>query len=107
MSNINGVNFKKGKVGTNRLGSDDSISGIVLTGPAPTKLTLSTPKVVFNIEDVESLGITKEYDTTNNVHVYEHLYEFFRFAPTGTELYLILEDQTKKLVDLCDEPAKN
>lgn len=106
MSNINGVNFKKGKVGTNRLGSDDSISGIVLTGPKPTSLVFSTPKVVYNIEDVESLGITKEYDTANNVHVYEHLYEFFRFAPTGTECYLILEEQTKKLVDLCDEPAK-
>ncbi|AZA90923.1 Uncharacterised protein [Chryseobacterium nakagawai] len=106
MSNINGVNFKKGKVGTNRLGSDDSISGMVLTGPKPTNLTFSTPKAVYNIEDVESLGITKEYDSTNNVHVYEHLSEFFRFAPIGTECYLILEEQTKKLVDLCDESAK-
>lgn len=106
MSNINGVNFKKGKVGTNRLGSDDAISGIILTGPKPTNLEFDTPKVVYNIEDVEILGITREYDTENNVHVYEHLYEFFRFAATGTELYLILEEQTKKLVDLCDEPAK-
>ncbi|AKK73780.1 hypothetical protein OK18_15250 [Chryseobacterium gallinarum] len=106
MSNINGVNFKKGKVGTNRLGSDDAISGIIITGPKPANMELDTPIVVYNIDDVESLGITKEYDTTNNVHVYEHLYEFFRFAPTGTELYLILEDQTKKLVDLCEQPAK-
>lgn len=106
MSNINGVNFKKGKVGSNRLGSDDAISGIILTGPKPTNIEFSTPVKVYNIDDAESLGITKEYDTANNVHVYEHISEFFRFAPSGTELHLIVEQQTKLLVDLCADPAK-
>lgn len=106
MSNINGVNFKKGKVGTNRLGSGDAISGIILTGPKPTGLELSTPVTVYNIDDAENLGITKEYDTENNVNVFEHISEFFRFAPAGTELHLIIEEQTKKLVDLCADPAK-
>lgn len=106
MANINGVNFKKGKVGTNRLGIDDAVSGIILTGPKPTNLEFDTPVVVYNIEDVESLGITKEYDSTNNVNVYEHFSEFYRFAPVGTALYFIMEAQTKKLVDLCADPAK-
>ncbi|ROH98286.1 hypothetical protein EGI16_21655 [Chryseobacterium sp. G0240] len=106
MSNINGVNFKKGKVGTNRLGSDDAISGIIITGPKPANMELDTPLVVYNIDDVESLGITKEYDTANNINVYEHFSEFYRFAATGTELYFIIEDQAKKLVDLCEQPAK-
>jgi hypothetical protein len=107
MSNLNGASIKKGRVGTNRLASDDAISGIVLTGVKPANLDLSTPKVVYNIQDVESLGITKVYDSTNNVHVYEHLSEFFRLAGSGTELYLILEPQTEKLVDLCVDPAKS
>jgi len=106
MSNLDGASIRKGKVGTNRLASDDAISGIVLSGVKPANLDLSTPKVVYNLQDVESLGITKDYDSTNNVHVYEHLSEFYRLAPEGTELYLILEDQTDKLVDLCADPAK-
>lgn len=106
MSNINGVNFRKGKVGTNRLGSDDAISGIILTGPKPANLDFSTPKSLYNIDDAERLGITKEYDQENNIHVHGHLSEFFRFSPTGTELNIILEEQTKKLIDLCDGPAK-
>lgn len=106
MSDLDGASFKKGKVGTNRLASDDAISGIVLSSVKPSNLEFSTPTVVYNIDDVESLGITKEFDETNNVHVYEHLSEFYRFAGSGTELYLILEENTEKLVDLCDEPAK-
>ncbi|WP_066435561.1 DUF2586 family protein [Chryseobacterium sp. CCH4-E10] len=106
MSNINGVNIKRGHVGTNRLGTDDSISGIVLTGPKPSGLEYDFPVVVYNLNDVEALGIDAAYDSENNVHVYEHLSEFYRFAGSSTELYLILEEQTKKLVDLCDAPAK-
>jgi len=106
MSNLDGASIRKGKVGTNRLASDDAISGIVLSGVKPANLDLSTPKVVYNIQDVESLGITKAYDLTNNVHVYEHISEFYRLAPEGTELYLTIEPQTDKLVDLCDDPAK-
>lgn len=106
MSNLDGANIKKGKVGTNRLASDDAISGIVLTGVKPENLELSTPTVVYNVQDVEALGITKEFDTTNNVHMYEHLSEFYRLAPEGTELYLIIEPNTETLVDLCGDPAK-
>ncbi|BBQ08161.1 DUF2586 family protein [Elizabethkingia anophelis] len=106
MSNIKGVNIVKGKVGANRLGSDDSISGIVLTGPKPSNLEFGVPVVVYNLSDVESLGITKEYDQTGNVHVYEHLSEFFRLAGSGTELHLLLAEQTKKLTELCEGPAE-
>lgn len=106
MSNIKGVNIVKGKVGANRLGSDDSISGIVLTGPKPSNLEFGVPVVVYNLSDVESLGITKEYDQTGNVHVYEHLSEFFRLAGSGTELHLLLAEQNKKLTELCEGPAE-
>ncbi len=106
MSNLSGANIKKGKVGTNRLGNDDAVSGIILTGVKPENMELSKPVVVYNINDVENLGITKEYDSVNNVNVYEHLYEFYRLAGAGTELFLILEPQTRKLTELCGDPAK-
>lgn len=107
MSNLNGVNIQRGKVGSNRLGSNDAISGIIITSPAVTALPFNTHKVVYNIQDVEDLGITADFDTDNNVNVYEHFSEFYRLAGSGTELHFVLVAQTSTMVSLLDEPAKS
>lgn len=106
MSNLNGVNITRGKVGSNRLGSDDAISGIIITTPAIANLQYNVPVAVYNINDVEDLGITREFDKNNNVNVYEHLSEFFRLAGSGTELHLLVAEQTATMVSLLDAPAK-
>lgn len=106
MSDLNGVNIKRGKVGANRLGSDDVISGIIITTPAAANLGFNVPVTVYNTSDVEDLGITKEFDKTNNVHVYEHLSEFYRLAGNGTELHLMIAEQAQTMVTLLDVAAK-
>lgn len=106
MSNLNGVNIQRGKVGSNRNGSDDAISGIIITTPAVANLEYNVPVTVYNIADVEDLGITKEFDSNNNVNVYEHLFEFYRLAGSGTELHLLIAEQDETMVSLLDAPAK-
>ncbi|SHK69701.1 DUF2586 family protein [Epilithonimonas mollis] len=106
MSNLNGVNIKRGKVGANRLGSDDAISGIIITSPEVANLEFDVPVTVYNISDVEDLGITKDFDKNQNVNVYEHLSEFYRLAGNGTELHALVAEQDQKMVDLLDAPAK-
>ncbi|HAP94545.1 MAG TPA: hypothetical protein DCP54_02095, partial [Chryseobacterium sp.] len=93
MSNLNGVKIQRGKVGSNRIGSDDAISGIIITTPAVANLEFNVPVTVYNIADVEDLGITKEFDVNNNVNVYEHLSEFYRLAGSGTELHLLIAER--------------
>lgn len=106
MSNLNGVKIQRGKVGSNRIGSDDAISGIIITTPAVANLEFNVPVTVYNIADVEDLGITKEFDVNNNVNVYEHLSEFYRLAGSGTELHLLIAEREETMVSLLDAPAK-
>lgn len=106
MGNINGVNIVRGKVGSNRVGNDDAVSGIIITTPVVPNLAFDTPVVVYNMNDVEDYGITKEFDENNNVNVWQHLKEFFRLAGSGTELHLMVCERTEVMDDLLDEPAK-
>lgn len=106
MGNINGVNIVRGKVGSNRVGNDDAVSGIIITTPVIPNLAFDTPVVVYNMNDVEDYGITKEFDENNNVNVWQHLKEFFRLAGSGTELHLMVCERTEDMDDLLDEPAK-
>lgn len=94
MSNLKGVNIIKGRLGANRLSSSDAISGIIISAIATSALAVDTPTTVYNLKDVEQLGITAQYDKTNNIHCYRHLSEFYRMAGEGTELHLMLVART-------------
>lgn len=107
MSNLNGVSIEKGKQGANILGGADSVSGMIIGAPAPASLTHDVAKVVFNMRDVEALGITEEYDTTNKVNVYRHAVEFYRTAGEGTELYIMVVDPTTTMSAICETKAKS
>ncbi|MBE7687407.1 hypothetical protein F6A46_04040 [Tenacibaculum finnmarkense genomovar ulcerans] len=108
MSNINGVSIKKGQQGANVLGGADSVSGIIVGAvSAPTPLGFDSPKVVYNMKDVESLGITATFDTTENTILHRHLKEFYRNAGDGTELYLmVVESGLRTMSSICEEQAK-
>ena len=80
MSNLQGVNIQKGRLGANRLSSSDAISGIIISAVAVSSLAVDTPITVYNMKDVETLGITAEYDKTNKLNCYRHLSEFYRMA---------------------------
>lgn len=106
MADLNGVNIRKGRIGSNKIDAGDSISGLVVTSIKTDSLELNTPKVVYNLNDVKTLGITAEFDKQNNVHVHRHISEFYRQAGEGVELYILLVAQTKTLTQICDTEAK-
>jgi|26BtaG_2_1085354.scaffolds.fasta_scaffold02540_5 hypothetical protein len=106
MGNLKGVNIQRGRLGANRVGNDDAISGIIITSPVVSNLEFDTPVVVYNMTDVEDFGITKDFDENQNVHVWQHLKEFFRLAGAGTELHLMIVEQTESMSDCLSEHAK-
>ncbi len=103
MANLKGVNITKGRLGANRLNSSDAISALIISAIATSTLALNTPTTVYNLKDVETLGITSEYDATNNVNCYRHLSEFYRMAGEGTELHLMLVAQTETVATICEK----
>ena len=106
MSNLKGVNIIKGRLGANRLSSSDAISGIIISAIATSALVVDTPTTVYNIKDVEQLGITAQYDKTNNIHCYRHLSEFYRMAGEGTELHLMLVARTETITTISEKAKK-
>lgn len=101
MANLRGIQIKKQAItGNTNLGTD-STSALVITGIASSGLALDTAVEIKNLKQAENLGITAEYDKTNNLNVYRHLSEFFRLAGDGVSLWLMLVAQTKTLSELC------
>lgn len=107
MGSIKGVNIQRGKVGANRLGGDDAISGIIITSPVVANLEFGVSVPVYNLTDVEDLGITEDFDSNENVNVWQHCKEFFRLAGSGTELHLMIVEQTETLSSCLGTPAKD
>lgn len=106
MANLKGVDIQKGKIGANRLSSNDAVSGLILSAVKPEHLELDKPTTLFNLKDVLALGITPEFDKTNNCNVYRHCAEFFAMAGEGIPLHLLLVTNTTKMVDMIETKAK-
>lgn len=80
----------------------DGICGMVLSGPAPTGLALSTPAAIFNLQEAEALGIDADYDTDNSVDAYHQISAFYSQAAKGTELWIMIIPQTTTMASACD-----
>lgn len=106
MSDLSGIKIEKGRLGANRRNAGYAISGLIISTMAASALALDTPTTVYNMNDVKTLGITAEYDVTNNVNVHRHVSEFYRNAGEGTELHLMLVAQTVDLPTICETNAK-
>lgn len=89
--------------------TDDSVVGMILQGVAATSLQLATAAQVFNLDEVEALGIDAAYDTTNSVDVYRTIREFYDEAGSGAELWIMLVAQAltvEQIVDIANNHAK-
>lgn len=106
MSNLKGVNIKRGAVGASRIDNDDSVSGLIISSPVISNLAYNTPVAVYNMKDVEDYGITEAFDENQNVNVWEHLKEFYRLAGEGTELHLMAVNQATNQATMLGDPAK-
>lgn len=104
-----GVIIRKGTLGANRLGSADSITGLLLPGVAvPDKIALGEAKVIYTPRDADTLGLDAKYDLDNKVRVRYHIDEFYRMAGLGTQLHFMLVPQAKTMTQLSDiEDADN
>lgn len=94
-----GAKFSKGQVGNNAVNSDDSISGLLLSGVAVAgKIALGETVKLTSLKQAEAKGLTAAYDATNNIRVHRHISEFYRMAGEGTELYIMLYPQATTIV---------
>lgn len=95
---IKGVDIQRGAIGAAINDNADSISALLVNGPA---VVADVPNGIAGISlgqvvkltsriDAASYGIDAAYDAANNVRVFRHIDEFFRLAGEGTYLYLQL-----------------
>lgn len=103
---LRGVSISEGNIGANQSGDAREFgligNGIAIAG----KLDLDTAYILRRVQDAESLGITAEYDTTNNVHVHRHISEFYRIAKPGRKLNIMLLSNTVVLKDMVPDAKK-
>ncbi|GEN71580.1 DUF2586 family protein [Chryseobacterium lathyri] len=71
-----------------RNSSADMVTGSVMNAVATPEMVLGNIYTLKNIQEVESLGITQEYDRTYKVLVYERLRRFFVHNPSITVYFM-------------------
>lgn len=104
---LNDIVITKLTKGLNRPAAvEDGTSALVMGGVAASgtagSIGYGDPVLLYGIEDAEDRGITAQYDIDNQVLVWYHISEFFRFAE-GQKLYVYLVSQTTPLADMCDK----
>lgn len=82
--------------------TDDALSGMILQGPAPASLSLSTPKLITSLQDAEDLGITAAYDSDNSLSAHKAIKEFYTEAQTGSKLWIIVISQAVNMATALD-----
>lgn len=82
--------------------SADMVTGSVMSAIATAQMVLGNIYTLKNIQEVEALGITKDYDTTNKVLVYERLRRFFVHNPSIT-LHFMPVAQSVTLTQMVDK----
>lgn len=96
MASLKGVDIRRGTLGTNVAGDNDSICGLLASGVAVSAagdvlgIALGQTIVLHSAKEAKSYGLDEQYDTTNKVRVYRHISEFFRMAGDGKTLYVML-----------------
>ncbi len=91
MGNLKGMRIQKGRVGPNTTGPITSTTGLMFNGAnVPGKLDNNVPVKVTSVAEAEALGLTSDYDKTNDVVVHQHIVEFYSMAIPGTVLWLMV-----------------
>jgi hypothetical protein len=96
-------------ISNNNLGREsataDGTCGLIVSGVAVIgQFALGDVLGPFTaLEEIEAIGITAAYDTTNTVLAHRHCLDFFSVAPTGTQLYLMVVAKTITMADICLE----
>ncbi len=89
------INVSNGNLGRTP-GTEDGITGMILSGTAISGLALNAPKAVFTLKEAENLGLAASRDAHSTVK------EFYRAAGDGAELWLMLVADTVTLAEMTD-----
>ncbi|MFK7099477.1 DUF2586 family protein [Flavobacterium oreochromis] len=106
MADLKGFNIEKGKQGASILDNSEGVTALVVSTPVPQGLEYQKPFVIYNCNDAKAKGITPEFDTTNNVNVYRHIYEYYRLAKEGNPLYIMVVEQNKTITEMTELAKK-
>jgi hypothetical protein len=89
---LEGATISAANPGANVRPADTGVSALIGHGVAvATKIALGEIKTVYSLKQAENdLGLNAAYDTTNAVAVWYNIKEFYRKAPAGTKLYIML-----------------
>lgn len=89
---LEGAIISAGNPGANVRPADKRVSGLIGHGVAVLgKIALGDVKTVYSLKQAEvDLGLDKAYDTANAVQVWYNIKEFYRKAPAGSKLYIML-----------------
>ncbi len=89
---LEGAVISSGNPGANVRPADRRVSALIGHGVAVAgKIALGDVKTVYSLKQAEvDLGLDKAYDTANAVQVWYNIKEFYRKAPAGSKLYLML-----------------
>ncbi len=93
---LDGAVISSGNPSGNVRPADRRVSALIGHGVAVAdKIALGDVKTVFSLKQAEvDLGLNAAYDVANKVPVWYNIKEFYRKAPKGTKLYLMLVDGT-------------
>lgn len=86
---------------------DDGVVGIVFNGATASGLALGTSFQGFSLADFEAVGITEDYDTDEDVHVWEQIKQFYDAAGDGAELWILLVSQATDAQTILDKTTAN
>ncbi len=81
--------------------SNDSITGMILSGIALGEWALGNIKIFYSLEEAEAAGIVAENADTNFAH--REIQEFYDKAGNGQELHVMLVADTSLFVNICDK----
>lgn len=98
MADLNAVNIESGNIGVNTVGNDDGLSAILIPAPTADNLAHNVTKTIFNPQDAIALGITEDFDDTNDINAYRHISEFYRMRGEGQKVFVMLVPQATTMV---------
>jgi hypothetical protein len=81
---------------------DDGLGCILLQGPAAASLALLTPRLISSLQDAIDLGLDADYDAAGEVHVYQHLRDFYAEAGAGRSVWIMLVSQAVTMATMVD-----
>lgn len=94
------INVLNGAIGAQD-SLNDGVSGLIMSGVAiPTKIAVNEVVKLTSYDDALDLGISEAYDTANSVDAHRHIYEFYKSAPAGTPLYIMLTSPTETIEEV-------